>query len=159
MVRPVSNRRRRNPTRLRSVAGSRLTRYWRRPSSAPISRLRINARLLRVGDGALIWSASFDENETDLFKLQNALAVQITESLGASLNAKEMELLTRRDTQNRGAFHAYWRGRFFLEKRNPEKAIAEFQQAINLDPNYALAYTGLADAYIWQASFTNERRR
>lgn len=119
------------------------------------SRLRINARLLRVGDGALIWSASFDENETDLFKLQDALALQITESLGARLNPKEMELLTRRDTQHRGAFHAYWRGRFFLEKRNPEKAIAEFQQAINLDPNYALAYTGLADAYIWQASFTS----
>lgn len=119
-------------------------------------RLRINARLLRVGDGALIWSASFDEDETDIFKLQNALAVQITESLGAKLNPTEMERLTRGDTQNRGAFHAYWRGRFFLEKRNPEKAITEFQHAITLDPSYALAFTGLADAYIWQASFTND---
>ncbi len=117
-------------------------------------RLRLNARLLRVSDGALIWSASFDENETDLFKLQDALALQVTESLGARLNPKEMELLTRRDTQNRGAFHTYWRGRFYLEKRTPQKAIAEFLQAINLDQNYALAYTGLADAYIWQASFT-----
>jgi DNA-binding winged helix-turn-helix (wHTH) protein/tetratricopeptide (TPR) repeat protein len=119
-------------------------------------RLRINARLLRVGDGALIWSASFDEDETDIFKLQNALAVQITESLGAKLNPTEMERLTRGDTQNRGAFHAYWRGKFFLEKRNPEKAINEFQHAITLDPSYALAFTGLADAYIWQASFTND---
>lgn len=119
-------------------------------------RLRVNARLLRVGDGALIWSASFDEDETDIFKLQNALAVQITESLGAKLNPREMELLTKGDTQNRGAFHAYWRGRFFLEKRSPEKAIAEFQHAITLDPSYALAFTGLADAYIWQASFTND---
>lgn len=119
------------------------------------SRLRINARLLRVGDGALIWSGSFDESETDLFKLQDALSLQITESLGARLNPREKELLTRRDTQNRGAFHAYWRGRFFLEKRNPEKAIVEFQQAITLDKNYALAYTGLADAYVWQASFTS----
>ncbi len=119
-------------------------------------RLRVNTRLLRVADGALIWSASFDEDETDIFKLQNALAVQITESLGAKLNPREMELLTKGDTQNRGAFHAYWRGRFFLEKRNPQKAIAEFQHAITLDPRYALAFTGLADAYIWQASFTNE---
>ncbi len=119
-------------------------------------RLRINTRLLRVSDGALIWSASFDEDETDIFKLQNALAIQITESLGAKLNPTEMELLTRGDTQNRGAFYAYWRGRFFLEKRNPEKAIAEFQHAITLDPSYALAFTGLADAYIWQASFTND---
>ena len=120
------------------------------------SRLRINARLVRVGDGALLWSASFDEDETDLFKLQDALSLQVTQSLGARLNPKETELLTRRDTQHRGAFHVYWRGRLFLEKRKPEKAIAEFQQAINLDPNYALAYAGLADAYIWQASFTSD---
>jgi DNA-binding winged helix-turn-helix (wHTH) protein/TolB-like protein/Flp pilus assembly protein TadD len=120
------------------------------------TRLRINARLLRVADGALLWSASFDENETDLFKLQDALSLQVTQSLGARLNPKETKLLTRRDTQDREAFHVYWRGRLFLEKRNPEKAIAEFQQAINLDLNYALAYTGLADAYIWQASFTSD---
>lgn len=120
------------------------------------SRIRINARLLRVVDGSLIWSASFDENETDFFKLQDALSLQLTQSLGARLNPKEMELLTRRDTHNREAFHIYWRGRFFLEKRNPEKAIAEFQQAINLDSTYAIAYTGLADAYIWQASFTSD---
>jgi DNA-binding winged helix-turn-helix (wHTH) protein/tetratricopeptide (TPR) repeat protein len=118
-------------------------------------RIRINARLLRVVDGSLIWSASFDENETDLFKLQDALSLQLTHSLGARLNPREMELLTRRDTHNREAFNVYWRGRFFLEKRNPEKATAEFQQAINLDPTYAIAYAGLADAYIWQASFTS----
>gem|GEM_PF-245886 len=118
-------------------------------------RLRINARLIRVADGALIWSASFDENESDLFRLQDALSLQLTESLGARLSATEMELLTRRDTQNRDAFNVYWRGRFFLEKRNPEKAIAQFQEAIGLDRNYAVAYAGLADAYIWQASFTS----
>lgn len=119
-------------------------------------RLRINARLLRVLDGSLIWSASFDENETDLFKLQDALSVQVTQSLGAQLNPTEMELLTRRDTQNREAFNVYWRGRFFIEKRNPQKAIEQFQKAIGLDSNYALAYAGLADAYIWKASFTSD---
>ena len=119
-------------------------------------RLRINARLLRVGDGSLIWSASFDENETDLFNLQDALSLQLTQSLGARLNPTEIEQLTRRDTQNREAFKVYWRGRFFLEKRNPEKAIAQFIEAINLDSNYAAAYAGLADAYIWQASFTSD---
>lgn len=119
-------------------------------------RIRVNARLLRVSDGALLWAASFDENETDLFKLQDELSLQVTRSLGTRLNPKEAELLTKRDTEDRAAFHDYWRGRLFLEKRNPEKAIAEFQQAINLDPNYALAYTGLADAYMWQASFTSD---
>ncbi len=119
------------------------------------SRLRINARLLRVGDGSLIWSASFDENETDLFNLQDALSLQLTQSLGARLNPTDIEQLTRRDTQNREAFKVYWRGRFFLEKRDPEKAIAQFQEALTLDPSYAVAYAGLADAYIWQASFTS----
>lgn len=112
------------------------------------SRLRINARLLRVGDGALIWSASFDENETDLFKLQDALSLQVTQSLGAKLNPKEMEILTRRDTHDREAFDAYWRGRFYLEKRNPEKAIADFQHAISVDPKYALAYTEIGRAHV-----------
>lgn len=119
------------------------------------NRLRINARLLRVADGSLIWSASFDENETDLFKLQDALSLQLTQSLGARLNPTDLELLTKRDTQNREAFKVYWRGRFFLEKRDPEKAIAQFQEALILDPSYAVAYAGLADAYIWQASFTS----
>lgn len=119
------------------------------------NRIRINARLLRVSDGALIWSGSFNENETDIFKLQDQLSRQVTESLVSRLTEKEKELLAKRYTQNTEAFQAYWRGRFFLEKRAPLKAIPEFQQAINLDPNYALPYTGLADAYTAQATTTN----
>ena len=118
------------------------------------NRIRINARLLRVSDNALIWSASFNENETDIFRLQDQLALQLTESLVSRLTPKEKELLAKRYTQNTEAFHAYWRGRFFLEKRNPPKAILEFQQAINLDANYALPHAGLADAYTAQAATT-----
>ena len=117
--------------------------------------LRINARLLRVSDNTLIWSGSFDENETEIFKLQDQLSLQVTESLVSRLSDKEKSLLAKRYTQNGDAFHAYWRGRFFLEKRNPLKAIAEFRQAIDLDPNYALAYAGLADAYRAQATTTS----
>lgn len=111
------------------------------------NRIRVNARLLRVSDDALIWSGSFNENESDIFKLQDQLALQVTESLVARLTDKEKELLAKRYTQNTEAFHAYWRGRFFLEKRTPLKAISAFQQAIKLDPNYALPHDGLADAY------------
>jgi len=117
--------------------------------------LRINARLLRVSDNTLVWSGSFDENETDIFKLQDQLSLKVTESLVSRLSDKEKDLLAKRYTQNSEAFHAYWRGRFFLEKRNPLKAIAEFRQAIDLDPNYALAYAGLADAYRAQATTTS----
>ena len=119
------------------------------------NRLRVNARLLRVSDGVLIWSGSFDENESDIFKLEDDLSLQVTESLLSRLTQKEKEAIARQYTQNREASHAYWRGRFLIEKRTPEKAIPEFQQAINLDSNYALAYAGLADAYASYANSSN----
>lgn len=118
-------------------------------------RLRVNLRLWDVRDGAQLWQGSFDSAEADFFNLQDTISTKVTQSLVSRLIDKDRELLTRRDTQNRDAFHAYWRGQLFLEKRNPAKAIAEFQQAINLDPDYAAPYTGLADAYIWQANFTS----
>jgi DNA-binding winged helix-turn-helix (wHTH) protein/tetratricopeptide (TPR) repeat protein len=119
------------------------------------NRLRVNVRLWDVRDGAQLWQDSFDETETDFFKLQDALSVRVTQSLVSQLLEKDRDLVTRRETQNREAYYAYWRGRFFLEKRNPEKAIPEFRQAISLDPGYALAYTGLANAYTWHANFTS----
>jgi DNA-binding winged helix-turn-helix (wHTH) protein/TolB-like protein/Tfp pilus assembly protein PilF len=120
------------------------------------NRLRVNLRLWDVRDGAQLWQGSFDSAEADFFNLQDTISTRVTQSLVSHLIEKDRELLTRRETENRDAFHAYWRGRFFLEKRNPAKAIAEFQQAINLDPDYAAPFTGLADAYIWQASFTSD---
>lgn len=119
------------------------------------NRLRVNVRLWDTRDGAQLWQGSFDETETDFFKLQDALSVRVTQSLVSQVLEKDRDLVTRRETQNREAYYAYWRGRFFLEKRSPEKAIPEFLQAIGLDPDYALAYTGLANAYSWHANFTS----
>lgn len=118
-------------------------------------RLRLNMRLLDVRDGAQLWQGSFDETKTDIFQLQDAFSLQVTESLTSKLNRQERALLTKHDTENREAFHSYSRGRVFLEVRNIEKAIPEFQQAIHLDPHYALAHTGLADAYSAHALFTS----
>ncbi|HEX6185005.1 MAG TPA: tetratricopeptide repeat protein [Pyrinomonadaceae bacterium] len=118
-------------------------------------RLRVNARLWDVRDGAQLWQGSFDETETDLFKLQDALSLRVTQSLVSEALEKERGLVAGRETQSREAYYAYWRGRMFMEKRNPEKAIAEFRKAVGLDPGYALAYTGLANAYSWRAAFTS----
>ena len=118
-------------------------------------RLRVHARLWDVRDGAQLWQGSFDETETDFFKLQDALSLRLTQSLVSEALEREREVVTRRETESREAYYAYWRGRFFMEKRNPEKAIAEFRQAVGLDPGYALAYTGLANAYSWRAAFTS----
>ncbi len=120
------------------------------------NRLRVNVRLWDVRDGAQLWQDSFDSEEADFFALQDTISTRVTQSLVAQLIEKDRRILAKRETNNRSAFDAYWRGRFFLEKRQPEKAAAEFEQAINLDPNYALAFAGLADAFIWQANFTSD---
>ncbi len=122
-------------------------------------RLRINVRLWDVRDGAQLWQDSFDETDADLFKLQDTISIRVTKSLVSELLDRDRELLAKRETENPEAFQAFWRGRYFIEMRDTGKAAAEFQKAIDLDPNYALAYTGLADALIWEASFTSDRDR
>lgn len=120
------------------------------------NRIRVSVRLWDIRDGAQLWQGSFDETEADFFNLQDAISSRVTQSLISELIERDRQILAKRDTENRDAFQAYWRGNFFLEKRNPDKAIAEFQHAVALDARYALAYTGLADAYIWKANFTSD---
>ena len=114
------------------------------------NRLRVNVRLWDVRDGAQIWQETFDSAEADLFKLQDAISTRVTQSLVAELLEKDREILTRRYTDNPEAFRAYFRGRAILDAKNPdnfERAIDEFQRAAALDPTFALAYVGFADAF------------
>ena len=113
------------------------------------NRLRVNVRLWDLRDGAQLWQGSFDSTEADFLKLQDAVATGVTRGLVAELQEKDRELLTKRYTDNPEAFRAYVRGRAILDAKNPdnfEKAIDEFQKAVALDPTFALAYAGLADA-------------
>jgi len=113
------------------------------------NRLRANVRLWDLRDGAQLWQGSFDSTEADFFNLQDAVATGVTRWLLSELLEKDRELLTRRYTNNPEAFRAYVRGRAILDAKNPdnfEKAIDEFQKAVALDPTFALAYAGLADA-------------
>ena len=121
-------------------------------------KLRVTLRLIRTSDGAQIWNRSFDESETEIFKLQDAIAVETARSLKWNLSDEEQRKIAKRYTDDREAYEAYLRGRFFFDKRTGEsyeKAIGEFEQAIRLDPNYALALTGLADVYALQANGTD----
>jgi TolB-like protein/Flp pilus assembly protein TadD len=114
------------------------------------NRLRVNVRLWDVRDGAQLWQDSLDATEADFFDLQDAVATGVTRGLVSELLEKDRELLTRRHTDNPEAFRAYVRGRAILDAKNPdnfEKAIDEFQKAVALDPTFALAYAGLADAF------------
>ncbi len=113
------------------------------------NRLLVNVRWWDLRDRAQLWEGSFDSTEADFFKLQDAVATGVTRGLVSELQEKDRELLSKRYTDNHEAFRAYVRGRAILDAKNPdnfEKAIDEFQKAVALDPTFALAYAGLADA-------------
>jgi tetratricopeptide (TPR) repeat protein len=103
-----------------------------------------------VKDGAPVWAETFDERFTDIFGLQDTISQQIVQTLSLNLTGEEQRQLTRRYTESTEAYEAYIRGRFWWNKRYGEgfqKAIDYFNQAIALDPGYALPYAGLADCY------------
>lgn len=113
-------------------------------------RLRVNVRLWDARDGAQLWQDSFDAAEADFFNLQDAISTKLTQSLVSELLEKDRQLLTKRYTENAEAFRAYIRGRAIFDRKNPgnvEKAIDEYQKAVALDPTFALAYVGFADAF------------
>jgi TolB-like protein/DNA-binding winged helix-turn-helix (wHTH) protein/Tfp pilus assembly protein PilF len=114
--------------------------------------VRVAVRLVSVEDGQVLWARDTHERALgDIFALQDEIAQTVVEGLRLKLGHKGEQQLAKRYTENVEAYQAYMRGRFFWNKRNGEgfgKAIAHFQQAIDMDPNYALAYAGLADAYI-----------
>jgi DNA-binding winged helix-turn-helix (wHTH) protein/TolB-like protein/Flp pilus assembly protein TadD len=118
-------------------------------------RIRVTVRLLRVSDGAQLWSNTYDEDFTDLFAVEDSISQQVTKALALQLSGQEQQQLVKRYTQNGDAHQLYLKGRFFWGKRTPpgvDESIRYFQQAIAADPEYALAYAGLADSYLLQGS-------
>jgi DNA-binding winged helix-turn-helix (wHTH) protein/TolB-like protein/Flp pilus assembly protein TadD len=115
------------------------------------NRLRVNARLLKVGDGSQIWAGSFDQTETDIFKLQDEISTQVTQKLNLKLSQQEHRQLTLRSTENNEAYELYLRGRYYWNQRTGEgfeRALQLFQQAVTLDPRFAEAYVGIGNAYL-----------
>jgi DNA-binding winged helix-turn-helix (wHTH) protein/TolB-like protein/Tfp pilus assembly protein PilF len=113
-------------------------------------QIRVTVRLLRVEDGAQLWAGKFDEKSTDIFLVQDSISKQVAEALAVKLTGEERELLTKHYTADTEAYQLYLKGRFFLNKSTEEdfrKSMEYFQQALEKDPNYALAHAGLADSY------------
>jgi eukaryotic-like serine/threonine-protein kinase len=112
------------------------------------SRLRITAQLVNVADGYQVWSERYDRQLEDVFVIQDEISAAIVTALKGKLLGEEKSLLVKRQTGNVQAFELYSRGRHYWHSWTTEgldKARAYFQQAIAIDPDYALAYVGLAD--------------
>jgi tetratricopeptide (TPR) repeat protein len=112
---------------------------------------RANVRLLSVKDGTTVWAETCDEQCSNVFELQDAVAGRIASAVKIELTGEEERQLVKHYTENTDAYKAYLRGRYFNHKRTPqmiEKSIEHLKEAIRLDPNYAPAYGTLAEAYL-----------
>jgi serine/threonine protein kinase/Tfp pilus assembly protein PilF len=115
-------------------------------------RIRVTTQLLDVKGNSTRWADKFDENFTDVLELEDTISERVARSLLPQLTGEEKKRLDKRGTNSPEAYEAYLRGRFFWNQFVPEafpKAIESFQKAVELDPNYALAYVGIADFYNW----------
>jgi eukaryotic-like serine/threonine-protein kinase len=112
--------------------------------------LIVRTELVNVADGTQLWGGEYDRELSNILGLQQDISREISEKLRLKLTGEEKKRLTGRDTTNAEAYEFYLRGRYFWNKRTGDgltKAIDQFQQAIDRDPNYALGYVGLADSY------------
>jgi tetratricopeptide (TPR) repeat protein len=116
------------------------------------NKIRVTAQLLNVAEGSTRWSASFAEDFVDVLQLEDSLSEQVTKQLIPQLSGEEREQIARRGTNIPEAHDAYLKGRYFWNQFTPAtlaKAFSEFDRALELDPEYALAYVGISDYYTW----------
>ncbi len=113
-------------------------------------QLTLTLELVDARSENVIWSEQYDREQTDLISLQSEIALDVSQKLRTKLSGADEAKVTKNYTANREAYKFYMRGRFYWNKRTAEnirKAIEQFKEAVDKDPNYALAYVGLADCY------------
>ncbi len=113
-------------------------------------RVRVTTQLINVADDAHLWAQTFDKELESIFAIQDEISREIMEAMKITLLSDDQTSFAKHYTENLEAYDFYLRGRFFWNRRTEEsllKAIEYFEKAINLDSNFALAYSGLADAY------------
>lgn len=114
-------------------------------------RIRVTVRLINVRTGKQLWSEQFDENFTDIFKVQDSIADRVTNALTIQLSRQEKELLVKHSTNDPEAYQLYLRGQLLWHRRQGkwiQQSMEYYQQALEKDPNFALAHIGVADCYI-----------
>jgi TolB-like protein/Flp pilus assembly protein TadD len=114
-------------------------------------QVRVNVQLINALTDAHLWADTYDRKLTDIFAVESEIAKTIAETLQARLTGSEKSSIAKTPTVNPEAYELYLKGRFFSEKRTGadlRKSIGYYDQAIVKDPNYPLAYVGLADSYM-----------
>jgi serine/threonine protein kinase/Tfp pilus assembly protein PilF len=117
--------------------------------------LTISAELVDVRDNKQLWGEQYSRKVSDLLSLQQEIAREITGTLRLRISGAQKDLVNKTYTNSPEAYELYLKGRFYWNKRTEEsyqKAVEFFRQAIEKDPNYALAYSGLADTYSFLSS-------
>ncbi|HEX8733783.1 MAG TPA: protein kinase [Pyrinomonadaceae bacterium] len=115
-------------------------------------KIRVTVQLISIKDGASIWAEQFDENVADVLALQDSLSTKVAAALIPQISTEELEQIAFVGTKDEAAHEKYLRGRYCWHKFTEEslaKAIVYFYEAIALDPNYARAYSGVADYHTW----------
>ncbi len=118
--------------------------------------LRASAQLVSVGEGVTRWAEQFDEHATDVLQIEDSISERVASALLPQLTRDEKRQLSKRGTEIPEAFESYLRGRYYWNTYTVTgfaKAFESYNHAIELDPDYALAYTGIADYYNWLGVF------
>ena len=118
------------------------------------NKLRITAQLIQASDGNHLWSDTYDREMQDIFAVRSEVAQQVAATLKIRLLGEEKKRLDKKPTENLEAYNLYRQGRYYADKLSQEglkKAVRFFQQAIEKDPRFALAYAGMADTYVLAA--------
>src|SRR5437879_750727 len=125
-------------------------------------QVRVNVQLINALTSTHLWADTYDRKLTDIFAVESDIAKTIADTLQAKLTGSEKQMIAAQPTSDTAAYELYHKGRSLWEKRsgdNIPKAISFYEQAIARDPNYALAYAGLADAYILLPYYTATAQR
>lgn len=112
--------------------------------------LSVQADLVNVADGSQVWGERYNRKASDILAVQEEIAREIIGKLRLRLSGEQQDRITKRYTEDAEAYQLYLKGRFYWNKRTEEgvkKGIEFFQQAVDEDPNFALAYVGIADSY------------
>ncbi len=114
------------------------------------NRIRITAQLISIADGYHLWSERYDHEMTDIFAIQDEISSAIVDNLKVTLKVGEKTALRRRSTDDPEAYNLYLKGLYFVARPSPKaygKAMDFFRAAIDKDPNFALAYAGMANVF------------